>query len=70
MGEMVFQLLTIPQQLQMFLGPADMIFDAAPGPFIVGMFSHTVAHDAGDYLDPNDELHRKGVAARAPGRVP
>ncbi len=51
MGEMVLQLLTITQQPQMFLGPADVILDGAPDPFVIGMFSDAVAHNTGDYLE-------------------
>ena len=36
MGEMVLQLFTIVQRPQMFLGPAEMILNAAPDPFVVG----------------------------------
>ncbi len=51
MSEMVFKLFAITQEPQMFLSPAKMVLDAAPSPFVVGMFSYAVAHDAGDYFE-------------------
>ena len=51
MNEMVFKLFAITQEPQMFLSPAKMVLDAAPSPFVVGMFSYAVAHDAGDYCE-------------------
>jgi hypothetical protein len=32
----------------MFLGAVEVIVNAAPDPFVVGVFSYAVTHDAGD----------------------
>ena len=57
MGEMILKLFAIAQQPQMFFGPAEMILDAAPDPFVVRMFGHAVAHDSGDHLERLFEVH-------------
>ena len=49
MGEMVLQLFAITQQAQMFFGPADMIVDGAPDPFVIGMGSDALAHYLGNH---------------------
>ena len=48
---MVLKLFAVTQEPQMFLSPAEMVLDATPSPFVVGMFSYAVAHDAGDYVE-------------------
>jgi hypothetical protein len=57
MGDVILELFTVAQQAQMLFGPAEMELDIAPRPFVVGMFSDTVAHDAGDYCECLIELH-------------
>src|SRR6266851_10484564 len=57
MGEMILKLFALTQEPQMFLSPAEVVLDAAPSPLVVGMLSHTVAHDTGDHFERLVELH-------------
>jgi hypothetical protein len=50
MRQVVLTLIAVPQQPQMFLGPADVISDAAPDPLVIGMGADAVAHHLADYF--------------------
>jgi hypothetical protein len=50
MRQVILQLFTLPQRAQMLLGAFEMIIEAAPRPFVIGMPGYAVAHDARDYL--------------------
>ena len=42
-GQMVLKLFAVTQQAQVFLSPAEMIFDTASRPLVVGMLGDTIA---------------------------
>jgi hypothetical protein len=45
---MILPLIAIVEQPQVFLGTGEVIFDAAPRPFVVRVRGYAIAHDAGD----------------------
>ena len=47
---MILPLIAIVEQPQVFLGTGEVIFDAAPRPFVVRVRGYAIAHDAGDNL--------------------